>query len=76
MKCECKELDDYMLNSIKNCCKIDEYLDIKYCLCEKYLLEILVLVCEDEMVNTTKTSLNDKKATCKKIIALFTRFHW
>ena len=42
-------------------CKIDEYLDIRNCSCEKRLFGKLVLVCEDEMLNTTETSLDDKK---------------
>ena len=50
--CDCK------CNKI---CKIDEYLDIRNCSCEKRLLGKLVLVCEDEMLNTTETSLDDKK---------------
>ena len=41
----------------------------------KNVFSKLVLPCEDEMlINTTKTSLDDKKVT--KIIALFTLLHW
>ena len=48
-------------------CKIDEYLDVKNCSCEKRLIGKFVLECEDEILNTTKTLLNDKKSNiCKK----------
>ena len=47
-------------------CKIDEYLDIKNCLCKKHLIGQSVLECEDEIVNTTETSPDDKKGTCDK----------
>ena len=40
-------------------CKIDEYLDIKNCSCERRLISKLVLQCEDEILNTTL--LNDNK---------------
>ena len=84
---ERKELDyfgfcrsDHMWNP-SNCdcecskaCKIDEYLDTKTCSCEKQLTGNIVLECEDEMLNTIETSLNDKKHR-KKIIVLFARFH-
>ena len=76
---ECKEIDnwdfcenDYIWNpSTCNCecnraCKIDEYLDTKYCSCEKRLIGKLVLECEDEILNTTESSLDDKKVTCAK----------
>ena len=53
--CECKEA-----------CKIDEYLDIKNYLCEKSLFDKLVLACQDEILNTTEASFDDKKVTCKK----------
>ena len=71
-----------MLNlSTCNCecdkaCKIDEYFDIKNFSCEKRLFGKLVIACEDEILNTTETSLNDKKVTCKIIVALFTLLHW
>ena len=66
---EWKELDqdDYMWNPRKcdcewnKACKIDEYLDIKNCSCEKRLIGKLVLACEGEISNTTETSLDDKK---------------
>ena len=78
-RCECKDLDDwgscikdYMWNpSTCDCecnkaCKIDEYLDIKICSCEKILIRKLVLECEDEILNTTETSPNDEKEIYKK----------
>ena len=40
-------------------CKNDEYLDTKNCSCEKQLIGNLVLECEDKMLNTTETSLDD-----------------
>ena len=43
-------------------CKIDEYLDIKNCSCKKRLFGKLELVCDDEILNTTETSLDDKKS--------------
>ena len=47
-------------------CKIDKYLDIKNCLCKKLLIGKLVLECEDEILNTTEISLDDKKVTCEE----------
>ena len=47
-------------------CRIDEYLDIKNYFCEKRLIGKLVSECEDEILNTTETLLNDKKAACAK----------
>ena len=41
--------------------KIDEYLEIKNCFCKKRLFGKLVLACEDEILNTTETSRDDKK---------------
>ena len=41
--------------------KIDEYLGTKNCSCEKRLIGELALGCEDEILNTTETSPNDKK---------------
>ena len=43
--------------------KIDEYLDNKKCSCKKRLFDKLVLTYEDQMLNTTETSLDDKQAT-------------
>ena len=48
-------------------CKTDEYLDIKNCTCEKRLIGKLVLECDDEILNTNESSLDDKKGNmCKK----------
>ena len=44
-------------------CKIDEYLNIKKCSCEKRLFGKLASACEDEILNTIETSLDDKKVT-------------
>ena len=41
-------------------CQIDEYLDIKKCLCKKCLFDKLVLTCEDEILDITETVLEDK----------------
>ena len=46
-------------------CKIDKYLDIKNCSCEKRLIDKLVSLCEDGILNTTEASLN-KKVTHEK----------
>ena len=88
MKCRCqsKELYDrgsckkeYMGNSSScDCefnkpCKRGEYLDIKFFL-HKYLIRKLELAFENEILNTTENSLDDKKVICKKVIVLFTWF--
>ena len=86
--CEYKELDDcgscknsYMWNPSTRDCKcnetykIDEYLDIKNCWCEKPLFGNLALVFEDEILNTIEASLDNKKVICEEIIDLFTLFH-
>ena len=39
--------------------KINEYLDIRSCFCEKRLIGKLVLECEDKTLNTTQTSPDD-----------------
>ena len=49
-----------------NWCKIDEYLDVKNCFWEKRLFGKLVLECEDEILNTTETWLEDKNLSCEK----------
>ena len=46
--------------------KIDENLDNKICPCEKLLISKLVLEFEDETLNATESSIDDKKATCVK----------
>ena len=71
---ECKESDDwssckddYIWNpspcdcESNKACKMDKYLDIKNCSIDK-----LVLACEDEILNATENSLDDKKITLKK----------
>ena len=78
-RCECKKLDDwvsckkdYMYDPSTCHCecnkahKIDEYLDIKKCLCKKRLFGKLVLECEDETLNTTENLLNDKRVAFTK----------
>ena len=82
-QCECTELNDW--GSCKNgyiwnpstcdcecnkACNINDYLDINNCSCEKRLIGKLDLACEDEILNTTETSLDEK------VIVLFTLFHW
>ena len=61
--------------SIKSC-KIDKYSGIKNCSCKKLLIGKLVLVCEGEILNTSRISFVDKKVTCKKNNSLFTLFNW
>ena len=82
-QCECKELDDWS-SCEKRClwnpskcvrernkaCKIDEYLHTKNCSWKKRLISKLVLECEDETLNTTETSPDDKKITSEKINCL------
>ena len=46
-------------------CNIDEYLYIKNWPCEKRLLGKLVLECEDEILNRSETSLDDKESNIK-----------
>ena len=41
-------------------------MDTKNCSCEKRLICKLVLACEDEMLNMTETSPDDKNVICKK----------
>ena len=41
-------------------------LDNKNCSCKKCPSAKLVLACEYEILNTTKTSFDDKKVTCNK----------
>ena len=52
--------------STSETCKIQEYLDIVNCLCEKRLFGKLALAFEDEILNKSETSLVDKKVTCEK----------
>ena len=64
--------NDYIWNSItwgckcNKACKTDEYLNTNNCLCKKCLIDKIVLECQDEILNTTETSLDDKKVICKK----------
>ena len=53
-------------------CKINKYLDIKSCSCEKNLFDKLILTCEDEILSTTETSLDNKIAICENNCALLT----
>ena len=46
-------------------CKFDEYLDIENCSCEKRLIGKLVLVCVDEILNTTERSFGNKISVCE-----------
>ena len=41
--------------------KSEEYLDIRKYLCKKRLFGKLTLECEDEILNTPETLLNEKK---------------
>ena len=49
-----------------NACKVDEYLDIKNCSCEKRLFGKLVIACKNEISNTTETPFDNKKVACEK----------
>ena len=46
--------------------KIEKYLDIKSCSCEKFPFGKLTLACTDKMSNTTETSLEHKNNMRKK----------
>ena len=66
--CKFKEVDhwvscknDYIRNPSTCYCKIAAHLDTKKCLCKKGLFGKLVLVCEDELLNTSETLINNKK---------------
>ena len=59
---------DYECNKA---CKIDEYFDIKKCSCEKRLIGRLVLECQDEILNTTKTSCKKNNCLMHTISLLF-----
>ena len=54
LDCECKKA-----------CGSDEYLIIKNCSWAKRLIDKVVLVCENEILNTAKASLDNKNVTCK-----------
>ena len=53
-----------------NAYKSDEFLNIKNCYCKERLVGKIMLECEDEILNTNETLLNDEKG-----IALVTLFH-
>ena len=80
---ECKELEDwssykdgYMWNSstydckCNKACKIDKYLDTKNCSRKERLFGKLLSACKNEILNKTKTSVNHKNVTCKKVYCL------
>ena len=46
-------------------CKIDDYLHLKNCWCEKGIIDKLVLTCKDEILNTIETSFGNEIAICK-----------
>ena len=46
--------------------KINEYLDIKNCSCNKRPMGSLKFRCEDAILNTTETSPYDEIGTCQK----------
>ena len=54
--------------------KLINYLDIKNCPCEKRLIRKLMLECEDEILNTSETLLDDKNITRKKSNCLIHTF--
>ena len=56
-------------------CKLMNIKMLKIVPPKKDLFGKLALTCKDEILNNTKTSLEGKKVTCKKVIALFTIFH-
>ena len=69
-QCECKELhdwssciNDYIWNpntcdcECNQVCKIGEYLYAENRSCKKHFFDNLVLTCQDEISNTTETSL-------------------
>ena len=79
--CDCKELracdsciDDYIWNPTmwnrewNKACKTTEHLNIGNCSREERLLDKLVLICEDEILITTETSLDKKSNMWKKLL--------
>ena len=44
-------------------CKIDEYVHINKCSCKECLIGTLILACQDEILNASKTSRYHKKPT-------------
>ena len=84
-RCECKQIggwgsckNDFVRNpsmydyGCNTACKINEYLDIKNCSCEKCVFGKLVLVCKDEILKATETSLDNEKVTCEKNVKIQT----
>ena len=68
---------NYLDTESNKACKIDEYLDTKNCLCKKCLVCKLVLPCKNEVLNTPKTLLDDKKnVRCEKNNFFLTLVHW
>ena len=61
----CGILVHVILSIIKHV-KIGEYLDVKGSSCEKWLIRKLVLQYENEILNATETSLDDKTVTYAK----------
>ena len=55
--------------------KLMKYLDIKNCSCEKRLFGKLVTACEDQILNTTETSIDYKEVVYEKN-SFFTRSQW
>ena len=49
--------------SVHCACKIDKYLDLKNCSCEKLKFDKLPLAWKNKILNTTETSLDIKKLT-------------
>ena len=49
----------------KNVCKIVEYIDAKNCSCEKIITDKSALTCEDEILNATEISFDNKIAICE-----------
>ena len=46
--------------------KKDKYLDIKHCSCEERLFPKLAVAYVNDILNTTETSLKDRKVICEK----------
>lgn len=52
-----------------------KHLDYKKCKCRRKLIDKLVLIWEDEILNTNEISFDGKKIPYKNV-ALFIPFHW
>ena len=55
-----------------NVCKINEYIDAKNCSSEKSIIDKLVLTCEDEILNATEISFDNKIAICENNCLIYT----